>query len=168
MKTAIYPGTFDPVTNGHLSVLKRASNVFDSITLAVAVDNNKNPLFTLEERLQLLKESVKDMPNVQVEAFSGLLMEYVKMKQANAIIRGLRVVSDFEYEMQMAAFNKELYAGAETVFFTAATEYSFVSSSMIKSIAVLDGDISKFVPEVVNDALKHKYGFPLSKPTVEA
>ena len=168
MKTAIYPGTFDPVTNGHLSVLKRASNVFDSITLAVAVDNNKNQLFTLEERLQLLQESVKDMPNVQVEAFSGLLMEYVKKKQANAIIRGLRVVSDFEYEMQMAAFNKELYAGAETVFFTAATEYSFVSSSMIKSIAVLDGDISKFVPAVVNDALKRKYGFPLSKPTAEA
>ena len=168
MKTAIYPGTFDPVTNGHLSVLKRASNVFDSITLAVAVDNNKNPLFTLEERLQLLQESVKDMPNVQVEAFSGLLMEYVKKKQANAIIRGLRVVSDFEYEMQMAAFNKELYAGAETVFFTAATEYSFVSSSMIKSIAVLDGDISKFVPAVVNDALKRKYGFPLCKPTAEA
>ncbi len=162
MKTAIYPGTFDPVTNGHLSVLKRASNVFDFITLAVAVDNNKNPLFTLEERLALLKESVKDMPNVHVEAFSGLLMEYVKRKQANAIIRGLRVVSDFEYEMQMAAFNKELYAQAETVFFTAATEYSFVSSSMIKSIAVLDGDISKFVPEVVNNALKLKYGFALS------
>lgn len=159
MKTAVYPGTFDPVTNGHLSVLKRASHVFDVITLAVAVDNNKNTLFTIDERVKLLRESVKDMPNIQVEAFSGLLMEYVKRKQANAIIRGLRVVSDFEYEMQMAAFNKELYDQAETVFFTAAAEYSFVSSSMIRSIAVLDGDISKFVPDVVNTALRKKYGF---------
>ncbi len=159
MRIAVYPGTFDPVTNGHLSILKRAMRVFDVIIAAVAVDNNKNTLFSLEERTALLQESVKDLPNIQVEAFSGLLVDYVKRKQATAIIRGLRVVSDFEYEMQMAAFNKDLYDGAETIFFTADTEYSFVSSSMIKSIAVLDGDISHFVPEVVYHGLRRRYGF---------
>lgn len=159
MKIAIYPGTFDPVTNGHLSILKRAVPVFDKIIAAVAVDNNKNTLFSLEERVEMLKESVKEMPNVEVEAFSGLLVEFAKRKNAVAIVRGLRVVSDFEYEMQMAAFNKDLYDGVETIFFTAATEYAFVSSSMIKSIAVLDGDVSRFVPAVVHNGLRKRYGF---------
>lgn len=159
VKVAVYPGTFDPVTNGHLSILERSARVFDRTIVAVAVDHNKNTVFDLEERLTLLAESVTHLDNVEVEVFSGLLADFAKAKQAVAIVRGLRVVSDFEYEMQMAAFNKHLYADCETVFFTAATKFSFVSSSMIKSIAVLDGDVSPFVPEIVAKAMRVKFGF---------
>ena len=157
MKKGVYSGTFDPVTNGHISVLKKATMIFDEIIVAVAYDNYKSTLFSFEERIELLKESTKDLANVRVEGFEGLLVDYAQKIQANAIIRGLRMVSDFDYEMQMAAFNKALAADVETVFFAASNDYTYLSSSMIRSIASLNGDVSLFVPEVVNLALKKKY-----------
>lgn len=157
MKIAVYSGTFDPLTNGHLSVLERAAKLFGKVYVAVALDNYKNTLFTMDERLALINESAKHLPNVAAEAFEGLLVDFAKEKGAVAIVRGLRVISDFEYEMQMASFNKHLADGIDTVFLTAASNYSFVSSSMIKNIASLGGDISAFVPKPVEKALYDKY-----------
>ena len=139
MKKAVYSGTFDPVTYGHISVLKKAATIFDEIVVAVARDNYKNTLFTFDERVELLKKCTKDLPNVTVEGF------------------GLRMVSDFDYEMQMASFNKALEQNIETVFFAASNDYSYLSSSMIRNIASLNGDVSAFVPEEVNEALIKKY-----------
>lgn len=157
MKIAVYSGTFDPLTNGHLSVLERAAKLFAKVYVAVAEDNYKNTLFSVSERVDLIHASVKHLPNVSAETFSGLLVNFAKEKEAVAIVRGLRVISDFEYEMQMASFNKHLAEGIDTVFLTAASNYSFVSSSMIKNIASLGGDISAFVPTPVEAALKAKY-----------
>ena len=154
MKKAVYSGTFDPVTYGHISVLKKAANIFDEIVVAVARDNYKNTLFTFDERVELLKKCTKDLPNVTVEGFEGLLVNQIG---AQAIIRGLRMVSDFDYEMQMASFNKALEQNIETVFFAASNDYSYLSSSMIRNIASLNGDVSAFVPEAVNKALAEKY-----------
>lgn len=157
MKIAVYSGTFDPLTNGHLSVLERAAKLFAKVYVAVAEDNYKNTLFSVSERVDLIHASVKHLPNVSAETFSGLLVNFAKEKEAVAIVRGLRVISDFEYEMQMASFNKHLAEGIDTVFLTAASNYSFVSSSMIKNIASLGGDIGAFVPAPVEAALKAKY-----------
>ena len=157
MKKAVYSGTFDPVTNGHLSVLDKAIKIFDEVVVAVAFDNYKNTLFTYEERVELLKKSTAHMPNVQVQGFEGLLVEYAKSIGATAIIRGLRMVSDFDYEMQMASFNKHLAQDIETVFFAASNDFSYLSSSMIRAIAQLNGDVSVFVPQVVDKALKEKF-----------
>jgi len=157
MKKAVYSGTFDPVTNGHLSVLDKAIKIFDEVVVAVAFDNYKNTLFTYEERVELLKKSTAHMPNVQVQGFEGLLVEYAKSIGATAIIRGLRMVSDFDYEMQMASFNKHLAQDIETVFFAASNDFSYLSSSMIRAIAQLNGDVSAFVPQVVDKALKEKF-----------
>lgn len=157
MKIAVYSGTFDPLTNGHLSVLERAAKLFAKVYVAVAEDNYKNTLFSVSERVDLIHASVQHLPNVSAETFSGLLVNFAKEKEAVAIVRGLRVISDFEYEMQMASFNKHLAEGIDTVFLTAASNYSFVSSSMIKNIASLGGDISAFVPTPVEAALKAKY-----------
>lgn len=157
MKIGIYAGTFDPVTKGHLSVLQKAAKVFDLVIIAIAADNNKKTLFTLEERQRLVKESIGQMENVEVETFSGLLVEYAAKKGAAALVRGLRAVSDFEYEMQMALFNKDLAQGLETVFFIADAEYSFVSSSQVKNIASLNGKVDKYVSTAVEKALIEKY-----------
>jgi len=157
MKKAVYSGTFDPVTNGHISVLKKAATIFDEIVVAVAYDNYKKTLFSYEERVELLKASTKDLTNVKVEGFEGLLVDYAKSINAQAIIRGLRMVSDFDYEMQMASFNKALANDIETVFFAASNDFSYVSSSMIRNIATLNGDVSFFVPEAVNLALIEKF-----------
>lgn len=158
MKTAVYSGTFDPITKGHLSVLERAARLFDEVIIAVAEDNYKATLFTTLERVQLIQASIKHFNNVRVDKFSGLLVEYAKAQNACAIIRGLRVVSDFEYEMQMASFNKHLYPEIDTVFLTADNNFSFVSSSMIKSIAQVNGDIAYFVTSPVQEALNRVYG----------
>lgn len=157
MKKAVYSGTFDPVTYGHISVLKKAANIFDEIVVAVARDNYKNTLFSFDERVELLQKCIKDLPNVKVEGFEGLLVNYAAQIGAQAIIRGLRMVSDFDYEMQMASFNKALEQNIETVFFAASNDYSYLSSSMIRNIASLNGDVSAFVPEAVNEALIQKY-----------
>ena len=157
MKTAVYAGTFDPITDGHLSVLSSAAKVFDEVIVGVAADNNKKTLFTLEERTQLAKLSTAHLNNVRVEAFSGLLVNFARSQGATALVRGLRVVSDFEYEMQMALFNKDLCSDLETVFFIADATHSVISSSQVRNIASLGGDISKYVSEPVVKALRRKY-----------
>lgn len=157
MKIAIYAGTFDPITNGHLNVLASAAKVFDQVIVAVAADNNKQTLFTLEERTALAKSSTSHLENVRVEAFSGLLVKFAQEKGATALVRGLRMVSDFEYEMQMALFNKDLCAQLETVFFIADAEHSFISSSQVRNIASLGGNVEKYVSTAVAVALQEKY-----------
>ena len=157
MRTAIYPGSFDPVTNGHLDVLQRAARLFDRVILAVARNDGKNPLFTLEERLALLTETVKSLPNVQVDAFDGLLVEYaVRGGQNRTIIRGLRAVSDFEFEFQLALMNRKLNDNVETIFMMPKDTYTFLSSRIVKEIARLGGDVGPFVPPHVQVALARK------------
>lgn len=157
-KIAVYPGTFDPVTFGHMHITQRAAKLFDKVIMAVALDNNKKTLFTAEERLTLIKECcLNGLPNVEIEIFDGLLVDYVEKKGAVAIIRGLRAVSDFEYEMQMASVNRNLNENLETIFLMADPEHSFISSSIIKNVAALGGDVSHFVPPSVEKALKNKY-----------
>ncbi len=157
MKIAVYSGTFDPITNGHMSIIKRAIGLFDKVYIAVAEETYKNTLFDVEERVALVKKSVADLENVEAEKFTGLLVDYAQSRGAVAIVRGLRVISDFEYEMQMASFNRHLNPKIETVFFTADGEFSMVSSSMIRNIASLNGDIRDFVPAPVYEALLKKY-----------
>lgn len=157
MKIAVYSGTFDPITNGHMSIIKRAIGLFDKVYIAVAEETYKNTLFDVGERVALVKESVADLENVEAEKFTGLLVDYAQSRGAVAIVRGLRVISDFEYEMQMASFNRHLNPHIETVFFTADGEFSMVSSSMIRNIASLHGDIQDFVPAPVYEALRKKY-----------
>lgn len=157
MKIGIYPGTFDPVTNGHLDILNRASKLFDKIIVGVAVDSDKDTLFTIKERVDFIKDAVADLPNVEVESFSGLLMHFTESKGAKVIIRGLRAVSDFEYEFQLALMNKNLNESVETIFLTTSSEYAFLSSTIIKSVVKLDGEIIGLVPKKVELALKAIY-----------
>ena len=156
MKQALFPGSFDPVTNGHLDVIQRASNLFDKIIVAVAINVEKSTLFDIEERKALLKEVCKDIPTVEISSFEGLLIDAVKEFEADAVIRGLRAISDFEYELQMAMMNRTLSRKCETVFLMPAPAYSFLSSRMIKEIAMFDGDISPFLPPVVVEAIREK------------
>lgn len=156
MKIAIYPGSFDPITLGHMDIIKRASKIFDKLIVAVSQNRSKAPIFTIEERIELLKKCTKDIPQVEIDTFDTLLIEYVKNKEANVIIRGLRALSDFEYEFQMALTNKKLYNDIETMFLTTSSDYMFLSSSMVKEIASLGGDISGFVPEPILDDIKKR------------
>ena len=157
MRTCIYSGTFDPVTNGHMDIICRGAALFDRLIIGVAKDNYKNVLFSDEERIDILKEVTADLPNVEVEAFSGLLMDYCREKDATAVIRGLRAVSDFEYEMQMALMNKKLNPNVETVFLMTGQQYSFISSSIIKDVAGLGGCITGLVPPSVEKRIREKY-----------
>ena len=157
MKIAVYPGTFDPVTNGHMDILNRAITIFDKVIIAVAEDNYKNTLFSLNERLQMLEEIAGKRPSVEVDTFEGLLVEYCKSVNAIAIVRGLRAVSDFEYELQMALMNKKLNDNLETIFLMTAAENSFVSSTIIKQVSVLGGCIEGLVPDFVAKKLRDKY-----------
>jgi pantetheine-phosphate adenylyltransferase len=157
MKTVLYPGSFDPVTNGHFDVIKRAAALFDKVVVAAAVNGEKTPLFTFDERVQLLKEVCKDIPNVEIVSFQGLLVNALAKFDACAVIRGLRAVSDFEYEFQMALMNRELNQKCETLFMMPSPDYSFVSSKLIKEIARCKGDISAFVPPCVADAIYAKF-----------
>jgi pantetheine-phosphate adenylyltransferase len=157
LRVAIYPGTFDPVTNGHLDVLRRAAELFDEVIMAVAVDSNKTTLFSLEERIQLVNEAIIDMPRVRVKGFEGLTVEFARECGAIAIIRGLRVMADFEYEFQLALMNKKLAPDVETVFLMTKSEFSFISSSAIKWAASLKGSITEFVPAHVEQALLREY-----------
>lgn len=157
MRVAIYPGTFDPVTNGHLDILQRAVGLFDEVIIAVAADSNKSPLFSLEERTELLLEATREMSTVKVQVFEGLTVEFARRCGAAAIIRGLRVMSDFEYEFQLALMNKKLAGDVETVFLMTSSDFSFISSSAIKWAASLQGSITEFVPPHVEKALIAKY-----------
>jgi pantetheine-phosphate adenylyltransferase len=157
MRRAIYPGSFDPVTNGHLDVIQRASQLFDEVVVAVALNDAKNPVFTVEERVALLRQTVGDVHNVTVASFSGLLMEFAWERQACAVVRGLRAVSDFEFEFQMALMNRKLQPKIETVFLTPKEEYTYLSSRIVKEIARLGGNVESFVPVVVMKALKEKF-----------
>ncbi len=156
-KIAIYPGTFDPFTAAHIDIVKRTLRIFDELIVAVAPSLKKSPLFTLEERMDLIRKSVQGLEGVGTEAFHGLLVEYVLSKQGIAIIRGLRAVSDFEYEMQMALMNRRLNTDIETVFLMPSEEYSFLTSTMVKEVASFGGSIKGLVPVVVEEALKDKF-----------
>ena len=157
MKTAIYPGSFDPITKGHLDVLKRAADIFDKVILVVSVNVNKKSFLTTEEKLRLIRESCKDIENVEVDSFDGLTIEYAKKRNANVLIRGLRAVSDFEYEMQLSQANSTLCSSIHTVFLITKPKYNFISSGTVREIAQMKGDVSKFVPEPVAKLLEAKY-----------
>ena len=156
MRRAIYPGSFDPVTNGHLDVIDRARKLFDEVIVAVAHNDQKNPLFTLDERLEFLRQTVGEMENVKIAPLDGLLVDFAIAKNATAVVRGLRAVSDFEFEFQMALMNRKLEASIETIFLMPKEEYTYLSSRIVKEIARLGGDISQFVPADVASALKKK------------
>ena len=158
MSLAIYPGSFDPITKGHIDVLKKAAKIFDKVIIAVSINPAKKGMFSIEERIELIKESIKGIEGVEVDYFEGLTAKYAGEKGANAIIRGLRAVSDFEYEMQMAQMNNSLYDEIETVFLVPKSKYNFISSSIVKEVSSLGGDIDKFVTEPVSKRLKeYKY-----------
>jgi pantetheine-phosphate adenylyltransferase len=156
MRTVIYPGSFDPLTNGHLDVIQRAAKLFDRVIVAVAENDSKHPLFNLAERKRLVDASITHLPNVQGDTFSGLLVDYVEHCSAEAIIRGLRAVSDFEFEFQLALMNRKLNERVETIFMMPKDTYTFLSSRLVKEIARLGGDVSSFVPPHVQAALKQK------------
>jgi pantetheine-phosphate adenylyltransferase len=156
MRTAIYPGSFDPITNGHLDVVQRAAKLFDRVIMAVAKSDGKNPLFSLEDRLAMISEAIKPIGNVEADAFDGLLVDYAVRCQTRAIIRGLRAVSDFEFEFQLALMNRKLNENVETIFMMPKDTYTFLSSRIVKEIARLGGDVSPFVPIHVQQALARK------------
>ena len=157
MRTAIYPGSFDPLTNGHLDVIERAVKLFDRVIVAVARNQSKQPLFTLEERVELVRKSIRHLPHVKVDSFDCLLVDYVERRSAKAIIRGLRAVSDFEFEFQLALMNRKLNENVETIFMMPKDTYTFLSSRMIKEIAHLGGNVRSFVPAHVRAALCQKF-----------
>ncbi len=153
MKKAIYPGSFDPVTYGHLDIIKRAASIFDEIIVSVLVNKGKSPLFSVQERVKILKEVTKDIPNVRVDSFDGLLVEYAIKSGADVVIRGLRAITDFEYELQLAQTNRKLSDRVDTVFLTTSLDYAYLSSSTVKEVASYGGDISKFVPPYVAEQI---------------
>ncbi|HEY5913588.1 MAG TPA: pantetheine-phosphate adenylyltransferase [Verrucomicrobiae bacterium] len=158
MRTVIYPGSFDPVTNGHLDVIQRASRLFDRVIVAVAPSPGKSPLFTLQERLHMVTRSIRHLPHVEADSLDGLLVDYVEKRSAQAVVRGLRAVSDFEFEFQLALMNRKLNERIETIFMMPKDTYTFLSSRIVKEIASLGGDVSAFVPGHVRAALTGKFG----------
>ena len=156
MRTAVYPGSFDPITNGHLDVIQRAAKLFDNVIVAVAKNESKNPFFSMTQRQELCAQAVAHLPNVTVDSFTGLLVEYVERMQGDAVVRGLRAVSDFEFEFQLALMNRKLNERIETIFMMPKDTYTFISSRLVKEIARLGGDVSSFVPRVVQEALANR------------
>lgn len=158
MKAAIYPGSFDPVTYGHLDIIRRAAEIFDELTVSVLNNKTKTPLFSVEERVKMLEEATRDLPNVTIDSFSGLLIDYAARKDIHVAIRGLRAITDFEYELQIAQTNRKFSDGKlDTVFLTTSLEYAYLSSSTVKEIASFSGDISECVPDFVGRMLYEKY-----------
>lgn len=156
MKLAIYPGTFDPVTNGHLDIVERAAMLFDQVVVAVTTNSAKNPMFSVAERLEMFREVTQHFSNVRVESFSGLLVEYAAGRGASVLIRGLRAISDFEYESQMALINRKISHGMDTVFLTANEKYTYLNSTIVKEVARFGGDVTCFVPAAVNERIRQK------------
>jgi len=156
-KIAIYPGTFDPITNGHIDLIQRTLKIFDEVIIAVAPSQKKQPLFTVKERVELIRQSIKGLKGARAEAFESLLVDYAKSRKSIAIIRGLRAVSDFEYELQMALMNRRLDADIETVFMMPSEEYTFLSSTMVKEVASFGGSVKELVPAVVEKAMREKF-----------
>ena len=159
MTAAIYPGSFAPVTYGHLDIIRRAAEIFDDLTVSVLNNKTKTPLFSVEERVKMLEEATKDLPNVTIDSFSGLLIDYAKEKNIHVAIRGLRAITDFEYELQIAQTNRKFSGGdLDTMFLTTSLEYAYLSSSTVKEIASFNGDISQCVPDFVAKLIYEKYG----------
>jgi pantetheine-phosphate adenylyltransferase len=158
LKIAVYPGSFDPITNGHLDIVRRAAQMFDRVIVAVAINTEKTPLFSVDERRRLATEAVKSLRNVSVDVFGGLLIKYARHKRATAIVRGLRAVSDFEFEFQLALMNRKLDPRIETIFLMTKDEYTFISSRLVKEIGELGGKVSDFVPRGVEGAMRRKFG----------
>jgi pantetheine-phosphate adenylyltransferase len=160
MSIAVIPGSFDPVTYGHLDIIQRGAKVFDKVIVSVLINRSKSPIFSVEERIELLREVTTHIPNVEVDSFNGLLIDYMHTKGAQAIIKGLRAVSDFEYEMQMASINRLLDQKIETFFMMTNNQFSFLSSSIVKEVAKYNANVSSLVPPIVEKALKHKFQEP--------
>lgn len=158
MRRAVYPGSFDPVTFGHLDVIKRSASLVDELIVGVLNNNTKTPLFSVEERVKILLEVTKDISNVRIESFTGLSVDFVKKCQAGFLVRGLRAITDFDYELQMAQTNRIMNPEIDTIFLTTSLEYAYLSSSTVKEVAAYGGDISKFVPEVAARRMQEKYG----------
>ena len=156
-KIAIYPGTFDPITNGHIDLIQRTLKIFDEVIVAVALSQKKEPLFTIKERIDLIRQSIEKLKGARVEVFDSLLVDYAKEKKSIALVRGLRAVSDFEYELQMALMNRRLNPDIETVFMMPSEEYTFLSSTIVKEVASFGSSVKGLVPEVVERALKQKF-----------
>lgn len=156
MTLAVYPGSFDPLTNGHVDIITRGARIFDRIIVAILINAEKNPLFRMDERLEIAREVFKDLPNVEVDTFNGLLVDYVERRGAQVIVRGLRAVSDFEFEFQMALMNRRLNGKIETVFMMPAEQYSYISSRLIKEVFALGGRVHGLVPDTVEDRLREK------------
>jgi len=157
MKRVIYPGTFDPITNGHVDLVERAARLFDEVVVAIAYSEKKSPLFSLDERVTLCRDALAHLPNIEVCGFSNLLAEFTRSKQANCVLRGLRAVSDFEYEFQLANMNRAMYPEFESIFLTPSEHLSFISSSLVREIAAMNGDITPFVPGNVSAALTERF-----------
>ena len=155
MNIAIYPGSFDPVTNGHLDIIERTAKIFDKVIVAILINSNKKPTFTIDEKIKMLKAVTKHIPNVEIEFFDGLLVDYVRKKGAHVIVKGLRAISDFEYEFQMAMVNKSVEPDIETLFMMTSNKYSYLSSSIVKELGVLGASLSEFIPEeIMNDVIE--------------
>ncbi len=157
MAGAVYPGSFDPVTYGHIDIIKRAASIFDTLTVAVLNNKTKSPLFSVDERVKMLEDACRDIPNVKVDSFSGLLVDYVINSSADVVIRGLRAITDFEYELQMAQTNRKIAGGVDTVFLTTSLEYAYLSSTTVKEVASFGRDVSQFVPPFVAERIYEKF-----------
>ena len=158
MKIAIVPGSFDPVTNGHIDIIKRTAELFDEVYVAILINSSKTPLFTVEERIELLKHVTRDIENVKIESFSGLLVDFARKKKANCIVKGLRAVSDYEYEVQMALTNKQIAPEIETLFIPTSGLYSYLSLSIVKEVAKYGGDLTQMLPNEIIEVIQNKIG----------
>jgi len=157
LNIGIYPGSFDPITYGHLDIIKRSAKLFDKLIVAVLTNPRKNALFTVDERIEMIKQSVKDIDNIEIDSFSGLLVDFARLKKAQVIVKGLRAVSDFEYELQMALMNNKLDNEIETIFIMTSSKYSFLSSSIVKEVSSFGGCVAGLVPPIVEERLKQKF-----------
>ena len=159
MQTAVYPGSFDPCTNGHLDIIRRGAKLFDKVVVAVLINEKKNPVFSLEERVEMLKVATRDIPNVEICSFSGLLADFMKKNNYSVIIKGLRAVSDYEYEFQMALTNRALFDRIETVFMPCSAEFMYLSSSIVKEVAKYNGELHGLVPPEIEPIIKRRFGY---------